>query len=117
MDPDSEAMKVSRKIFRTMNEQAKNEGKEFIVFILPTMNHVTRYHSSRAYRNSWDSMILSIIGDQITSVDLMKDFITLPPEQYDKSHDGMHYGKKMNERLADLMAKYLRVKSNEKGFP
>jgi len=101
---DSEAMTVSRKIFEAMNEETKNAGKKFVLIYLPSRGDVNAYKYGPSFRLRYDKMVSSIAEKGITYIDLMQDFLSINPAQFDTSYyDRVHYGPKSNKIIAGLI--------------
>jgi hypothetical protein len=105
--PDSEAMRVSRKIFEAMNDEVKRDGKEFVLIILPMDNDLKKLQDKSWYRNAWHKMATAICVGDLLCVDLAKDLQQIPVSLLDKGYDGSHYGPKANRLIAGLIRKHL----------
>lgn len=104
----SEAMTVTQKIFETMNEEVKREGKKFVLVYLPGKYDINVYKYNTSYRLQYDRMVSSIAQNGISYIDLMQDFLSIKPSQFDTSYyDKSHYGPRSNKIIADLIWKNL----------
>ena len=110
MKPNSEAMIVSRKIFKTINENSKRDGKMFILVLLPDSykKDVMVYKNNYLFRKEYDEMASSIEKEGITCIDLMKDFVKIDSSQFDVGYDGSHNGPKANKIISELIWKELK---------
>jgi hypothetical protein len=110
MEPGSEAMLVTRRIFREMEKEAKGEGKKFMLFTLPVGDDAKKYRNDRSFKKKWDGVVASLKGDGNTSADLMQELLEAPAERMDTGCDGTHYGPKANLFIAGIVAKHLKAR-------
>jgi len=107
MEPGSEALRVSKKIFEEMNKDVRQSGSEFVLLLLPDLNYVVKYKKSRWYRERWERIVTAVVGDNMKYIDLMQDLKNIPEGQLDTGYDGGHYGSRSNRLIAELIAKGL----------
>jgi hypothetical protein len=95
----SEAWEVSRRLFRRLQHEVVQRGKQFIVLVLPTISDLRRLDDA-SFRATWRNSV-SYACDAVTRcIDLGSAVTDVPPEIIDVSVDGNHYGARMNERIA-----------------
>jgi len=104
---DSEALQISKKIFETMNDYAKQDGNELILIILPTRNDIYKLKRGKSYRVDWKRMVSFICVNGFNCIDLSKDLMGMPEKQWDSGYDGTHFGPKTNQYIADSIKRYL----------
>ena len=100
---DSEAMTVSRKIFETIDEEARRDGKKFVLVCLPSAGYVAKFVKEDPYRRQYNDMVSSISREGIMCIDLTKDLAKIPPKQIDKGYDGTHYGPEANKMISGFL--------------
>jgi lysophospholipase L1-like esterase len=105
--PDSEAIRVSKKIFEEMNKDAHQSGAEFVLLILPDPRDVMKYKRSEGYRQGWDRTVSAVVEKDIKYIDLMQELKNAPDNQIDTAYDKAHCGPRMNRLIAELVAREL----------
>ncbi|MBU0468946.1 MAG: hypothetical protein KKD07_08340 [Candidatus Omnitrophica bacterium] len=107
IDPDSEAFQIISKLFNKVNDEAKMNGKDFILTFLPDKNNVQDYKSNKRYNQQWNKMVSEMCGSGLKCLDLMTVFKDLPETSFDRSYDGTHFGKKTNKIIADEIKRFI----------
>jgi hypothetical protein len=108
MNPRSEALQVSRRIFEAMNREVEKEGKKFVLFLLPVKRDVSNYKTDVSSKKQWDEMSTFLKTADLVCVDLMKDYLTVPDDRYDSDYGFKgHYGPKANRVIAELVKNHL----------
>ena len=110
MHPGSEAMQVSKKIFKVMHKELKNDGKWFRLVILPTHHDLKLFKRDVSHRNEWDAMVASICRHEQFCIDLSTDLAEQKDAELDKGYDGTHYGPKANRIIAQLIENQVKLK-------
>jgi len=103
MNPDSEAVQVTKKIIASMNQDVKRQGGQFTLVILPTIGDLYDYDYIPEFKKKWKDMVTTICSDGIVCLDLMEDFNEIPYESFDTGYDKTHYGPKTNRRIAEII--------------
>jgi hypothetical protein len=103
MKTNSEAMKVSRKIFEKMNNTVKREGKQFVLVFLPTKDDILSYKDHSTFQQRYDEVISSVDTEGIMCIDLMEDLLKVPASELDAGYGGGHNGPKFNKRISDIL--------------
>jgi hypothetical protein len=111
LEPDSEALQVSKKIFETINHEVKQDGKKFILVFLPVERDVKLLKRNTTYHNNWKNMVLSTCTHDLICIDLADDLRQLPENQFDAGYDGSHYGPKINKLIGEWIGKQLELKN------
>jgi hypothetical protein len=107
LEPDSEALRVSHKIFETMHDEVKKDGSRFVLVVIPTHHDLIEFQMSTSYRDKWNRMLSSICALDFVCIDLTDDLYQLPEGDLDKGYDGTHYGPRANLRIAEYIKRYL----------
>jgi hypothetical protein len=105
--PGLEATKVTRSIVAAMAAEVRQEGGEFTLIILPSLDEVVEYRDIAGVTNKWQQLADYLCAPGVTCVDLMPDLAELPPEQLDYGYDGGHYGKHANAAIANMLQEKL----------
>ena len=101
--PESEALKISKKIFDSMYEEVKRKDGDFILVVLPAHTEVKRYREDPAYEARWKQMSTFVCSGDYLCFDMMPKIQASPLEDLDRGYDGAHYGPKANQLIADVM--------------
>lgn len=107
MEPGSEALQISKKIFEDMDKDARQSESEFVLLILPDLRNVLKYKKNQGYRERWGRMVSAVVGKNMKYIDLMQGLKDIPESQLDAGHDGEHYGASSNRWIAELIAREL----------
>lgn len=107
MGKDSEAVRVSQKIFEKMDSMAKRDHKKFVLVYLPALWDVKEYGRNPRYRRHYDEMVSLGAKAGLVHIDLMGDFLNLETGQLDTAFDGAHYGPHANKTIAEILWKKL----------
>jgi hypothetical protein len=104
---NSEAMQISKKIFKMMNDEVLHNDKRFVLVILPLAYDLMKLNSRPSYQTEWDEMVSSICTDNLLCIDLTEEFGYLTQRQPDRGYDGSHYGPQANKVIANLIRDHL----------
>ncbi len=104
IDLDSEAMRVSRKIFEAMRDETGARRKRFALVLLPE-SHELR-HIRQSERN-WQRVVERLC-DGIDCIDLGPALARVPAEQIDRGQDRTHYGRRANRVVAVELERELK---------
>ena len=107
MEPDSEAFRITRRLFQQIDRQTKERNKKFILIFLPWIAEVKAYQTRTAYRMQWDAMVAQMCAGAMSCLDVMKEFQKIPLTEFDTSYDGSHYGPRTNRRIAEYVKGFL----------
>ena len=107
MEPDSEAIEVSRMIFDAMAREVRETGAEFSLAILPVGGDTRDFADSREFRFRWNTMIKAVCVQDFHCLDLMPKFQAMGHSALDKGYDGHHYGPRTNRFIAGLLGEHL----------
>jgi len=102
MNPGGEALQVTRKIFEAMHEQARQNGKQFILVLLPTGNPRTLVQGGTFWQ-TWRTMVSAVCAPSLTCIDLADGLASAPREDLDHGADGTHYGPRASRLIAKLI--------------
>jgi hypothetical protein len=101
MQPGSEALGISKKIFEAMHRDATRNGKQFCLVVLPTRTAVRRYRDEPRYARDWNAMRGLTCSGDYHCLDLMEDFSKFP--RLDRGYDSSHFGPVTNRLIARLL--------------
>lgn len=114
MKPDSEAVRVTKKIIDSMNRDVTTAGGQFFLVIMPKHREVKSYDRNTYYRKKWDEMVSSVCADGINCLDLMDEFRRYPDEKFDKGYDNTHFGPNTHGIIAEILTnKIIRLINND----
>ncbi len=105
MRQGSEARRVTKAIFRRMDDDVRRDGGKFILVFLPLESELKRLGSDTDYRTRWRAMVDSMCGPAMSCIDLADDLAKLPANQIDRGYDGTHYGPVANRRIGQFIAR------------
>jgi hypothetical protein len=100
MDPDGEALQVSRAIFEDMQAQVLADGAAFTLAILPFEHRWWDAAARDADIAAWRDMVSFVCAKQTSCLDLLPELAKVPPQEVDRVYDGEHFGPNMNLRIA-----------------
>jgi hypothetical protein len=93
MSHDSEALRTTRAIVRTMAQEVERRGQRFVLVYIPNAGDVDLYRRDPTYPALWFS-IVDFCPGTATCLDLMSE---LPSDfETDRGVDGSHYGPRTN---------------------
>jgi hypothetical protein len=107
LDPDAEAMEVTRRILWAMDDEVGGAGGRFVLVFLPSRRDLDSLRGSAKYAANWERMVTSTCDDKILCIDLSPAFLEAPPDQLDQGHDGSHYGPNANRLTAESIRQQL----------
>lgn len=107
LEPGSEALRISHKIFETMHDEVKKDGNKFVLVVLPTHHDLRKFHKAISYRDKWNKMISSTCELDLVCIDLTDDLYQLPESDLDTGYDGTHYGPRANRQIAHSIMNHL----------
>ena len=110
MNPQAEALEVSRAIFAAMHRQALVDGAAFALVILPIEPRWWDGSGGQRNMESWQKMVSFVCAEPILCIDLLPHFLKIPPVDVDRAYDGWHFGPKVNLRVAAAVANELNAK-------
>lgn len=101
--PDSEALKVTKKIVETMDREVRESGSRYSLIFLPDNWLIERYAHEDDFRRQWEEMVSYVCATPVDCIDLMDHFQKVPFEKLDSGYDGTHYGAVANSLIADFI--------------
>jgi len=107
MNPNSEASRVTKKIFDTMNNDVKKDEKKFVLVILPTHDDISKLRFDSSFREKWYKQVSFHCSGIEICIDLSEDMLQQPQNLLDKGYDGTHYGPKANRLISELIRKHV----------
>ena len=107
MNPNSEASRVTKKIFDTMNNDVKKDEKKFVLVILPTHDDISKLRFDSSFREKWYKQVSFHCSGIEICIDLSEDMLQQPQNLLDKGYDGTHYGPKANRLMSELIRKHV----------
>jgi len=108
LNPNREALQVSRAIFDAMQKEVKADGATFILAILPYQHHWWKGTTQESDTATWRRMVSFVCAPQTSCVDLLPEMLKIPPSEVDRVYDDEHFGPKMNLHIATLVHDTLR---------
>jgi hypothetical protein len=102
-DPQSEAQRVTREIFLSMDSQVEADGKQFLLVTLPLSWEL----EGKAYADRHERLCKSVGDSGVGCLDLMEGLRNISPIELDLTYDGSHFGPSTNRIIADLILDYL----------
>ena len=105
MDPDAEAVQVSKAIFEAMRNKVERHGRRFVLAILP--GEIWQFRDNPDLVQKWAKMIAAICDQGMPCIDLLGEFRAAPEAELDRGYDGSHYGPKTNRLIAKLVGQHL----------
>ncbi|MEO8624345.1 MAG: hypothetical protein ABI625_24910 [bacterium] len=111
MDPQGEALRVSRAMFEAMRDQAKADGATFGLVILPAEHRWWDGTAKSADTDAWQTMASFVCANQPFCVDLLPALRKVPLRDVDRVYDGEHFGPIMNLRVATAVYDALKTQT------
>jgi hypothetical protein len=105
---DSEAMRVSQRIFGTMREEVEGRGKQFILVILPEHSGLRKIRASTGSAENWQRMVDTFCDERTRCIDVTPALLHVAPDALDRGHDGTHFGPQVNRVIAGTVAEALQ---------
>lgn len=105
----SEAMRVVKKIFAVMDQEVKDKGGQFSLFVLPTYSDINKYSQQPEYKMVWDQMADDLCTGLDECFDVISEMQKISSQDLDKGYDGSHYGPSTNKRIAEFIQSRLSL--------
>ena len=105
--PGSEALSVSRAIFRRMQDEASADSRKFKVLVLPALSDLQNFDRDERYLAEWQAMVNFVCDGVRNCVDLAPDLRAVPLEEFDSGYDDTHFGPRANRLIAVTILKAL----------
>ena len=102
-DPLSEAMQISKMIFREMHQKVRGSGKEFVLVVLGQRGTMRKYRRSPEFQEKWDRMVKAVCDSDYLCIDTMPELVQASPEDLDRAYDGSHFGPEGNQAIAEIL--------------
>jgi hypothetical protein len=96
MDPESEAMRVSRAMFSAMQQKVAADGARFVLVVMPIED---RWRSGSELAE-WRALVSFVCPQASICVDLVDLMNRIPIAEIDYGVDGTHFGPLTNRRIA-----------------
>jgi hypothetical protein len=109
-DPQSEAQRVTREIFRSMNRQVEADGKRFLLVTLPLTSELEEVDEDNAIAERHQGICTSMLDTGVGCLNLLEGLRDTPPSDLDLAYDGSHFGPSTNRIIADLILDHLHEK-------
>jgi hypothetical protein len=108
IDLDSEAMRVSRKIFGAMRDETHARGKQFVLVVLPEDHQLRKVQRSTWSARNWERVVAASCAGGIQCIDVTPALLRVPPEKLDQGYDKTHFGPRANRIVAAAVEDGLR---------
>jgi hypothetical protein len=95
-DPEGEAMRVSRAMFKAMQQKVAADGARFVLVVMP-IEHRWRSGPGLA---EWQALVSFVCPPESLCVDLADLVNRTPISEIDYAFDGAHFGPVTNRRIA-----------------
>lgn len=105
--PGSEALSVSRAIFRRMQHEAAAQSRQFKLLILPALSDLQAFAHDEQSVADWQEMVEFVCDGVRGCVDLAPDLRAAPLQDFDSGYDGTHYGPRASRLIAKAVLKSL----------
>lgn len=105
--PGSEALSVSRAIFRRLQDQAAAESRTFTLLILPALSDLQGFDRDRQRVEDWHAMVAYVCDGIRNCADLAPDLRAVPLQEFDSGYDGTHFGPHASRLIAKAVLKSL----------
>ncbi len=101
-DPDSEAWRTVRAIFRSASSEAQKRGVDLVVIVMPTHDDVMTAMDYDSFRDYWSKMVGLLRQSGLRTFDLLPA-LSAATEDLDYGFDGSHYGPRASARIASIL--------------
>jgi hypothetical protein len=105
--PGSEALSVSRAIFRRMQDEASAESHTFKLLILPALSDLQEFARDERRVADWQAMVEFVCEGIRNCIDLGPALRVVPLRDFDSGYDGTHFGPRANRVIAKAVLKSL----------
>jgi hypothetical protein len=106
-EPGSEALSVSRAIFRRMQDEAAVQSRTFQVLILPALSDLQEFARDERRLAEWQAMVKFVCEGVRSCVDLAPELRGAPLQELDSGYDDTHFGPRANRVIAKAILKVL----------
>src|SRR5581483_3443023 len=105
----SEAMQVTRRIFREARRRAQAKGKKMLLAVLPDpiLLGQLRSHTVPERVDAWNDRLAQLHQDGMETADLLPRLLAATDNDLDRGYDGTHSGPKAKPLTAVLMSEHL----------
>lgn len=103
MNPQGEALQVSRALFAAIQGEVQADGAQFRLLILPAKQK----WREMPHADTWEKMVSFVCADGIACIDLLDELERVPVDEIDYAYDGAHYGPGTNARIACVIGALL----------
>ena len=104
---NSEAWKVTLKIFDSAKKLAEERYADFTIAILPIRSDIVRSLRDGDFQEHWHSMVMMLNIQGFHTIDLMPT-LSINSELLDQGYDGSHYGQKACGLIAGVLGSELK---------
>ena len=111
-DPQSEAQRVTREIFRSMDRPVEADGKRFLLVTLPLTSELEELDEDNTIAERHEGICTSMGASDVGCLNLTESLRDMSPNELDLAYDGSHFGPSTNRIIADLILDHL----NDKGL-
>lgn len=109
LDPGSEALQLSNRIFGTIDREERRRGQHFALIVLPSHRDLELFKRDPSYSDRWRVLVSSVCSRDMVCLDLAKDLQQAPATEMDKGYDGTHYGPRSNQLIGGLIRDHLEL--------
>lgn len=102
--PDSEALRTAAALFRAASAEVASSGRQLVLAVLPTERGLLR--ADEGFWRRWDRMTEAVCAG-VRCIDLGEELRRLPVQDIDRGHDGSHFGPRVNDEIARILAERL----------
>lgn len=99
---DSEAVRVSALIFRTLRDEVTESGKTFVLTVLPTERALES--GDDEFWREWKRVVRRVCVGDLSCIDLADALRRLPRSMIDHGYDDSHLGPIVNREIARILA-------------
>lgn len=109
-DPQSDAQRVTREIFRSMDRQVEADGQRFLLVTLPLISELQELDEDNTIAERHEGICTSMLDTGVGCLDLLAGLRDMFPNELDLAYDGSHFGPSANRIIADLILDHLNRK-------
>jgi hypothetical protein len=104
---DSEAMQVTRAIFRSLQDELRRDSMDLHLVVLPTPRQLALMRGESKHAREWNEIVAATCAGLASCTDLSPGLLAVPADQVDLAYDGSHYGPRANRVIASTVTRAL----------